>query len=339
MTERTQNITQSQPAPERPTQDQTESFQAKRHSKPLLTIGQQIAHMKAKGIAFELCSEEEAASHLRTKCQFFRVYAYRKLFPKHVGGPRDGQYVNLDFGHLKTLSNLDRMLRDVLLPMTLDVEHFAKVRLLAAAEDHGEDGYALMRDYYESRSEEQRSYIESELDRRMKDPYVGAVVRKYRYDMPVWAFCEVVPFGMFSGLVKSCADRWEDEDLQDVHYLLKYTRSVHNATAHGACGVNGLTDADPHMRPPASLVNALTSTEVPKRLRAKWLRGTRMVQMCAMLHLYAQIVPAGEARAERERHLASLFAAVRSGDVPVENPAVAALLFIERLTKAVGLLQ
>ena len=31
--------------------------------------------MKAKGIAFELCSEEEAVSDLGTKCQFFRVYA------------------------------------------------------------------------------------------------------------------------------------------------------------------------------------------------------------------------------------------------------------------------
>lgn len=32
------------------------------------------------------------------------------------------------------------MLRDALLPMTLDIEHFTKVRLLAAAEDAGEDG-------------------------------------------------------------------------------------------------------------------------------------------------------------------------------------------------------
>lgn len=38
------------------------------HLKPMLTVEQQIAHMKSKGIAFKLVSEEEAAAHLREKC-------------------------------------------------------------------------------------------------------------------------------------------------------------------------------------------------------------------------------------------------------------------------------
>ena len=33
--------------------------------KPILTIEQQIEHLKQKGVAFELCSEEEAADYLR----------------------------------------------------------------------------------------------------------------------------------------------------------------------------------------------------------------------------------------------------------------------------------
>ena len=70
----------------------------------MLTTEQQIAHMKSKGITFRFVSEADAAAHLRTKCQFFRIYAYRKLFPKRVGGPHDGEYAHLDFGHLKTLS-------------------------------------------------------------------------------------------------------------------------------------------------------------------------------------------------------------------------------------------
>ncbi len=48
----------------------------------MLTVEQQIAHMKSKGITFDLVSEEDAVAHLRTKCQFFRIYAYRKLFPQ-----------------------------------------------------------------------------------------------------------------------------------------------------------------------------------------------------------------------------------------------------------------
>lgn len=42
---------------------------AEAHPKPMLTVEQQIAHMKAKGITFSLVTEEEAAAHLREKCQ------------------------------------------------------------------------------------------------------------------------------------------------------------------------------------------------------------------------------------------------------------------------------
>ena len=36
--------------------------------------------MNSKGITFDLAFEKEAAVHLRAKCQFFRIYAYRKPF-------------------------------------------------------------------------------------------------------------------------------------------------------------------------------------------------------------------------------------------------------------------
>ena len=76
--------------------------------KPILTIEQQIEHLKQKGVAFELCSEEEAADYLRDKCNFFKLASYRKLFSKYEGGPRDGRYVDLDFGQLRLLDSLDQ---------------------------------------------------------------------------------------------------------------------------------------------------------------------------------------------------------------------------------------
>lgn len=311
---------------------------SERHPKPMLAVERQIAHMKSKGITFDLVSEEEAAAHLREKCQFFRVYAYRKLFPRHVGGMHDGEYVNLDFGHLKALSNLDRKLRDVLLAMTLDVEHFAKVRLLAAAEDHGEDGYTVMRDYQASLSEDGRYHIESELKKRKSDPYTGNIVRKYLGDMPLWAFCEVVPFGIFTDLVRFCASRWDDKELREIHYQLKNSRQIRNAGAHGACILNEVVSPSPSTRPPAALVNVMNAHGIPRRLRAKWLRSRRMVQICSLLHLFSQIVPEGEVRSDREATLTALLATLGACKLSPENPGMAALLFLERLTSSFGLL-
>ena len=48
--------------------------------KPILTIEQQIEHLKQKGVAFELCSEEEATDYLRDKCKFFTRASSSRLF-------------------------------------------------------------------------------------------------------------------------------------------------------------------------------------------------------------------------------------------------------------------
>ena len=93
--------------------------------KPILTIEQQIEHLKQKGVAFELCSEEEAADYLRDKCNFFKLASYRKLFSKYEGGPRDGRYVDLDFGQLRLLAALDQELRHALLGICLLYTSFA----------------------------------------------------------------------------------------------------------------------------------------------------------------------------------------------------------------------
>lgn len=327
---------------DKPQANQTQvGSEAQAHPKPMLTVEQQITHMRAKGIAFDLVAEEEAAAHLRAKCQFFRIYAYRRNFERHVGGERDGQYIGLDFGHLKALSSIDRELRDVLLAMALDIEHFAKVRLLSAAEDHGEDGYAVMRDYKKSLPDEQRDYVKKELDRRESDPYSGDLVRKYRGDMPLWAFAEVVSFGAFQRLMRFCGLRWHDEELLRLHYLQKWVQSARNFAAHGACAINDLNQPpQKRWRAPDELTRALASFGVPKRLRSKHLRSPRMAQICTLIHLYAQEVPAGKTRAKREAALADLF---RELDglrrvLPESNPAVASLEFIRRLTEGEGLL-
>ncbi|WP_261981234.1 Abi family protein, partial [Collinsella aerofaciens] len=72
----------------------------------------------------------------------------RRASHTSAGGPRDGQYAGLDFGHLVDLAAIDRELRGFLLPLTLDVENSAKTRLIERiTEKPGEDGYSILSDY------------------------------------------------------------------------------------------------------------------------------------------------------------------------------------------------
>lgn len=306
----------------------------------MLTVEEQIAHLKSKGVTFDSCTEAEAAEYLAGKCQFFKVTAYSKLFDKHVGGEKDGQYIDLDFAQLKYLAGLDRRLRDTLLPMTLDVEHFAAAWLLKAAEDNGEDGYAVMRDYMESVPTKRRKYIENELEIRSSDAYCGAVIRKYRDDMPIWSFVEVVSFGTFIGLTKFCADRWEDGELLASHYLLKKAKSVRNASAHSQCILNDLSGDGPSERVSPAVTQAVAECGIGKRLRSKKMRNPRMAQVATLFYQYSRIVPVGSTANDRKAELSAFFhyCDENASVLPESNFAVSSIEFLRRLTTGFGLL-
>ncbi len=234
--------------------------------KPILTIEQQIEHLKQKGVAFELCSEEEAADYLRDKCNFFKLASYRKLFSKYEGGPRDGRYVDLDFGQLRLLAALDQELRHALLGMTLDIEHFQKVTLLREMEDRGEDGYAIVADYMASLTTANREYRLRELKMSGRSPYSSSLYAKYSGDMPAWAFLELTSFGTLIDFVRFCARRWGDRRLEASHYDLKRVKSVRNCAAHGSCLINCFAErAPPGARRPAASPEGSPPWGFPRR--------------------------------------------------------------------------
>lgn len=105
--------------------------------KPWLTASQQIEHLKLRGVHFSLMSEDDARAYLEKNNNYFRLRAYRLGFPTVEEGTRKGEYANLDFKMLVDLSIVDMLLRYEMLPLTLDVEHFAKVKLLKRIEMEG----------------------------------------------------------------------------------------------------------------------------------------------------------------------------------------------------------
>ena len=106
-----------------------------------LTVDEQITDMRTKNVQFEICSIEDAKKFLKYNNYYFKLKSYAR---NYVVNPQTKKYYNLDFAYLVELSKLDMHIRKIILEMSLDVEHYLKVRLMNDLSNNPlEDGYNL----------------------------------------------------------------------------------------------------------------------------------------------------------------------------------------------------
>ena len=119
---------------------------------PIMSARAQVSYLRdEKNVSFELMGEEDAVAFLEERSFFFKLKAFAKDFEKYSCKPGEkGRYVNLDFGHLVELSKLDKALRSLVLDLALDIEHYLKVRINAAAMHAGADPFEVVGTFLES---------------------------------------------------------------------------------------------------------------------------------------------------------------------------------------------
>lgn len=125
-----------------------QTVDSKKSAPPKLSIPQQINNMKKKGITFSYCSEIEAKKFLAEHNYYFKIKAYAHNFQKYKDPAKQGQYINVDFAHLRDLSGIDAQLRKTILTMCVDLEHFLKVRMLNHFTMVDEDGYEIVQEFF-----------------------------------------------------------------------------------------------------------------------------------------------------------------------------------------------
>ncbi len=257
------------------------------HQKEKLTIPEQIEHLKNKGVTFTNCTEDRAATYLADDNYYFRVTAYRSLFEKRKGGAHDGEYVGLDFADLIELSNLDRELRELMLPMTIAVEHAAKVQVIHEVTGReNEDGYSIINEYLRSLPEDTRRRRINEFMRLKDSEYSSEIIRKYDEEVPIWLYLEFSSFGAFVSLYRFCALRWDDEAMLYRHYLLRQCVAMRNASAHGLPIINGFTKRQSSIKVGASIAQAVADAGISKRVRTAKLKNPRIQQIVTVAYLY-----------------------------------------------------
>ena len=265
-----------------------------------LTPAEQIAHLKSKGVRFELISELDSVRYLAKNNNYFRLRSYRTGFAKVEEGRRAGEYAKLDFEMLKDLSIIDMRLRYVMLPMTLDVEHFAKVNLLGKIEASGEDGYAVVSDFLAKydrpgKGGEVGNMVKDEIARGESSPYVASLVAKYPdFEYPAWAFLEVIAFGTFAYFYKFCAERFCDRDMLDDFYLLQSVKGMRNACAHNNCVINDMTAGKPRHKARFAVTKALGKVAgIGADQRKSKMSNERFQQIVTTLYMHKRLASAG----------------------------------------------
>lgn len=268
--------------------------------KKWLTPLEQVDHLKSKGVKFELISEVDAISYLEKNSNYFRLRAYRTGFPRVNEGKRAGEYANLDFMMLVDLSIIDMRLRYELLPITLDIEHFAKVRLLKKLEEHREDGYQVVQDFLSTYDKVKpdgtiSNRVKSDIEQGMSSPYVRDLIEKYAdYDYPVWAFIEVISFGTFNYFYRFCGNRFGDKDMIDQFYLLQSVKSLRNACAHNNCIINDLKAGEPQYPPRNSVSEAVAGIpHIGSGQRKAKLSNDRIQQIVTALYVHTLLASPG----------------------------------------------
>jgi len=250
-----------------------------------LTVAEQIEHMKKRGIAFEVISEERARIYLEENNNYFKLRAYRKNYCKNGAG----KYVGLDFAYLRDIAIIDMRMRYTLLKMCLDIEHSARIKVIKAIVDsENEDGYSVVSDFA---AVNERHYKET-LERASKSIYCADLQKKYADKMPVWALVEMMQFSTLCEFYRFVAKRLDQEEMLRDFYLFQEIRQLRNACAHSNCILNDLKSVHPATHTPDSrMTKELSKIEAISRgVRQRKMSNERIRQITTLLYCYKHFV-------------------------------------------------
>lgn len=288
----------------------------------MLSVEDLITHMQDKGIAFEITSVADAKVYLHNNNNYFKLTSYRKNYSKFTTGARHGNYENLDFAYLVELARIDVQLRQVLLGMCLDIEHFLKVELIRVIEQNqNEDGYSIVLDFLldfgntdiaervKNTAKRSRA-ISSIFEHNQSNPYCGGLISKYHDEMPVWALVEIISFGDLLAFVEYVSNKLSWKLPVDMKSLDR-VRQIRNAAAHNNCIINDLStvleiSGKPKCNEPLFMTRYVRSSGVGKVSMQKKLSNRRFSQIAHLLYVYDIIVTSANSRQSRLDELKNL---------------------------------
>lgn len=257
--------------------------------KELYSITQLIAHLKAKGVKFEKISEEEAAKFLENNTYYFKLAAYRNLYPKNSS--KENMYIKLDFAYLKELSTLDMHVRYLVMEMCLDIEHAIKAKFIEQVTINSkEDGYNIVKAYF---TEEDKSFTTlKRINNHKSGKYCQDLIDKYYPNFPIWVLVELISFGNLLHIVQFYEKRYSVTIIPD-NKLMNTVRNLRNASAHSNCLLNQINKPlDISKQPLIQISNFVKKCRnISNKSRNNNLHKQFTYDMTTLLFVYTYLMP------------------------------------------------
>ena len=288
--------------------------------KQLLTSDELLEHMEKRGIGFTIDDKEHAKDFLENHNYYMKLASYRANFKKHAeGSEKAGQYINLEFAYLRELSTIDRHLRYLIIQMTLDIEHYLKVKLLNAVENNPkEDGYKLIQGFI-AKDPDLRSL--KKIQKHKSSDYCKDLIEKYYPYFPAWVFVELISFGELAHLCDFYHQKYGEQIVDRI--LLNSVQDIRNASAHSNCLINCLTPGNNNAH--QSVVDRVkTISTIGKSSRDKKLSNKILYDFVCLLFAYNEVVSSETTKAKCYEELKRFFNGrmIQNKDWFVKNPTI-----------------
>ncbi len=286
-----------------------------------LSFNERIEHMhNTKGIAFSIVNKTDAHVFLSNHNYYFRVKSYAKNHEHYSdeNSEQRGKYIDLEFAYLKELSILDMHFKNITHKILTAIEHYTKIFLLKSFEEDNEDGYKIVKDFF-NHYKSHNNHILSRIVQN-KNGYCGDLIRKCCPTSPVtisnqkfalWNVIEVLSFGdlikLFSFYVKNNSNH--SKNTLHITNLLWSARMLRNAITHDNCLLNSLKDGYSNDNfTKNKQLNTFIQRQVPAistQTRKQQLSNPVIHDFVATLYLFNEIVTSEEVKRARMEELGS----------------------------------
>lgn len=256
-----------------------------------LTVAEQIADMRQKGITFHYIEEHEAARFLKYNNYYFKLKSYGKNYDKYNSTEKKGQYINLDFSYLQELSTLDMYLRKAIIAMALDIEHALKTQLLYdLSTNDAEDGYSIVEKYLSCGD---FMHTKSIHDKIGKSAATDLIQKRQNTNdnYALWELVEVISFGEFIELYQLYYSLYpsKNNDFSSYLWSIKFLR---NAAAHNNCLLNSLKSPY-HVtfhKTRDILFEISKIKTISQKSREKWMENPVIHDFVILVYVYLRLI-------------------------------------------------